>query len=100
METGVGALEGQLWCKVLICDIWETFKALKEKTFFFKKGITWGGKHPGPLWPKTSAEKVHPAALTGRAGIKPQYFFLVHFNWNVFVALNIKNWQKKLRAGI
>lgn len=33
METKVGALEGQLWCKVLICGIWETFKALK---IFFK----------------------------------------------------------------
>lgn len=29
METKVEALEGQLWCKVLICGIWETFKALK-----------------------------------------------------------------------
>lgn len=33
METKVGALEGQLWCKVLICGIWETFKGLK---IFFK----------------------------------------------------------------
>lgn len=29
METKVGALEGQLWCKALIRGILETFKALK-----------------------------------------------------------------------
>lgn len=34
METEVGALEGQIWCKVLMYGIWETFEHFKKKENF------------------------------------------------------------------
>lgn len=85
IESKVGALEGQLWCKVLICDIWETFKALK--TFFFK---TWGRKRSRPFWPKTPAERDRLAPPTGRAGLR----LLAILSTFVSIALYIKIWQK------
>lgn len=38
IESKSGAWEGQQWCKVLICDIWKTFKAPKKKKI--KKHMT------------------------------------------------------------
>ena len=48
VKSQVGELEGQMWCQVLMVDIWETFKHLKNKVFNKHQM-----KRKTPSWPKT-----------------------------------------------